>query len=129
MTILQTVGDNNSQASEAEKVLGLLCATYPGHPWAVRCGPGFIFIKHLAFGNSGWGMNLKTKDVDYDAAVFKKKIIMLAGEWLERAGLVRGRENGDEIIRVEGVPEKYQPHRPFEPTGEIVDIAVKGNSE
>ena len=41
----------------------------------------------------------------------KREIIMKAGEWLERAGLVRGRANGDEIQRVEGVPEKYQPNQ------------------
>ena len=106
--ILYTEGRTDAQASEAEKVMGILCAAYPGHPWAVRVDNGIIFIRHLQF-QGNWGMNLRTREVDHDAAVQKKKIVMLAGEWLERAGLVRGREDGTEIVRVEGVPDKYQP--------------------
>jgi hypothetical protein len=106
--ILYTEGTTEAQASEAEKVMAILCAAYPGHPWAVRVDEGIIFIRHLQFG-ANWGMNLKAKEADYSASYLKKKIIMLAGEWLERAGLVRGRENGDEIVRVEGVPEQFQP--------------------
>lgn len=101
-------GANPAQMSEAEKVLAILCQAYPGHPWAVRVDEGIIFIRHLELGN-GWGMNIKTREVDHDAAVLKRKVILYAGEWLERAGLKRGRENGDEIIRVEGLPDKYQP--------------------
>jgi hypothetical protein len=103
--ILYTEGSTDAQASEAEKVMAILCQAYPGHPWAVRVDEGIIFIRHLE--NAGpWGMNLKTREVDHDAAVLKHKIIMAAGEWLERAGLARGRENGDEIVSVEGVPIK-----------------------
>jgi hypothetical protein len=108
MGILYTEGSTEAQASEAERVMALLCATYPGHPWAVRVDEGIIFIRHLQFAGN-WGMNIRTADVDHDAAVMKKKIVMLAGEFLERAGLVRGRENGDEIKRVDGVPDRYQP--------------------
>ena len=40
----------------------------------------------------------------------KREIIMKAGEWLERAGLRRGVGDGDqEIVKVEGVPDKWQP--------------------
>src|SRR5688572_25962299 len=99
--ILYTEGKTKAQESEAEKVLAILCAAYPGHPWAVRVGDGIIFIRHLQFGQN-WGMNLRAKEADYSASYLKKKIILLAGEWLERAGLVRGRENGDEIVHVEG---------------------------
>lgn len=106
--ILYTEGRTEAQASEAEKVMAILCAAYPGHPWAVRVDDGIIFIRHLLFG-ANWGMNLKVKEADYSASYMKKKIILLAGEWLERAGLVRGRENGDEIVRVEGVPDQFQP--------------------
>lgn len=109
MGLLYTEGRTDAQASEAERVMALLCATYPGHPWAVRVDEGIIFIRHLQF-QGNWGMNIRTAEVDHDAAVMKKKIVMLAGEFLERAGLVRGRENGDEIKRVDGVPDKYQPH-------------------
>ena len=114
MTILQTDSSTDLGVHEAEQVLGILCAAYPGHPWSVRVDQGIIFIRHLEFGLNGWGMNCKVNRLNHDAAVLKKEIVMMAGEFLERAGLVRGRANGDEIIRVEGVPEKYQPHRKIE---------------
>ena len=109
--ILYSEGDTAFQEDEAHQVLGVLCAAYPGHPWAVLVRGGVIFIRHLELGN-GWGMNVKFSAVQHDAAVFKREIIRGAGEWLERAGLVRGRSTDDPIIRVEGVPEKYQPVTP-----------------
>lgn len=90
-------------------ILGVLCDVYPGHPWAVRVYDGGFFIQYLDRPFSQpYGMNCKYRDVAHDAAVMKREIIMKAGEWLERAGLVRGRYNGDEITYVEGVPDKYQ---------------------
>ena len=56
-------------------------------------------------------MNCKASKVDWSASYMKREIIMKAGEWLERANLQRGRWNGDEIQKVEGVPEKYQPNQ------------------
>ena len=53
----------------------------------------------------------KFKDISHDATRFKKEIIMAAGEFLERAHLTRGRANGDEIISVEGIPDKDQPYK------------------
>lgn len=112
--LLYTEGRTDAQASEAEKVMHLLNTVYPGHPWAVRVDQGIIFIRHLEFG-SNWGMNLKVAEADHDAAVMRKKIIMLAGEWLERAGLRRGRWEENDGYRVEGVPEKFQPISADEP--------------
>ena len=106
--ILYSEGSDNLKQSEADHVLGVLCAAYPGHPWAVRVDGGIVFIRHLELGNN-WGMNTKWRDINHDAGVFKREIIMKAGEFLERAGLVRGRANGDEIVSVEGIPDKYQP--------------------
>src|SRR3990167_7693223 len=91
----------------------ILTTVYPGHPWAVRVDQGIIFIRHLLFG-ANWGMNIKTKDVEHDSAVLRKKVVMYAGEWLGRAGLKRGRADGTEIARVEGRPGKYQPNQPLE---------------
>lgn len=109
--MLYTEGGSDSQHSDAHKVMELLTVAYPGHPWAVRVDQGVIFIRYLdpALGGN-WGMVLKIGDVSHDAAVLKKRVITLAGEWLERAGLKRGRENGDMIMKVEGLPEKHQPH-------------------
>ena len=115
--ILHSEGGTKLQQSEADQVLGVLCDVYPGHPWAVRVEHGIVFIRHLELG-SNWGMNTHWRDINHDAGVFKREIIMKAGEFLERAGLVRGRANGDEIVRVEGIPEKYQPNnrKPLENT-------------
>ena len=101
-------GDTPFLEEDAKGVLSLLWATYPGHPWCVWCMKGYIFIKYLGF-DSPYGMGLKVTEADHDAAVMKKKIVMLAGEWLERAGLKRGRSEDEDIQKVEGVPEKYQP--------------------
>lgn len=118
--ILYTEGRTDAQASESEKVMHLLCAAYPGHPWAVRVDDGIIFIRHLAFGTN-WGMNLKTKEADHDIAVMNKKIVTLAGEWLERAGMRRGRYDADqEITHVEGLPQHQQPHQPLPENFKIV---------
>ena len=120
-------GMTDAQEHEAHKILGLLSTCYPGHPWSVRVMPGLVFIRHLEFGPS-WGMNLRLSEVDHDAAVLKRKVVMLAGEWLERAGLARGRfEDGKTIDWVEGVPLRDQPpqSKPSieEMTGQTVAIA------
>ena len=106
--ILYSEGTNKKEEADAHMVLTLLTQAYPGHPWWVRVEGGCIFIRHLLFGKN-WGMNVKFKHVNHDAAVFKKEIIMKAGEWLERAGLARGREDGSDILKVEGIPDKDQP--------------------
>lgn len=112
--IVYEEGKTPQQQGEAHDILALLTTCYPGHPWAVRVDDGIIFIRHLAFGDGKWGMNLRTSEVDHDAAVMRKKIIMLAGEWLERAGIARTRFDSDqENYRVEGVPERHQPHQPL----------------
>ena len=115
MTTLHQDGMTDAQEAEAHEILGVLCLAYPDHPWSVSVRGGVIFIRHLEFG-SNWGMNVKFNNVNHDAAVLKREIIMMAGEWLERAGLARGRAKGDEIWHVDGVPEKYQPgyRAPFE---------------
>lgn len=109
MGMLFEEGRTRAQQDEAHHVLELLTVCYPGHPWAVLVDHGIVFIRHLEFPGN-WGMNIKTGSTDHDAAVLKKKIIMAAGEFLERAGLARGRANGDEIQKVEGVPDRFQPH-------------------
>lgn len=106
--ILYSEGDTKAEEADSQKVLEILCEVYPGHPWATRVSGGIVFIKHLELGNN-WGMVRKFSELKHDATTFKKEIIMAAGEFLERANLVRGRANGDAIIRVEGLPDKYQP--------------------
>lgn len=106
--LLITEGDTRWQEDEAAGVLNLLCAAYPGHPWAVRAAGGVIFIRHLEMPNGTWGMSVKFGAVNHDAAVLKREVIRMAGEWLERSGLKRGRSNEDEIVRVEGISDRWQ---------------------
>lgn len=101
-------GMSVAEEAEARDALDALNIAYPGHPWFVSVRGGTIRIRYLAF-DAPYGMNLRFPEVNHDAAVLKRKIIYLAGEWLERAGLIRGRANGDEIACVEGVPDKWQP--------------------
>lgn len=107
--ILYNEGATQAQADEAEDILGVLTLAYPGHPWAVRVYDGGFFIRHLAF-PANYGMNCKAKNVTHDAAVMRREIIMMAGEWLERAGIARARFDADQdVTRVEGVPDRLQP--------------------
>lgn len=111
--ILYSEGATQAQEDEAQSILGALCDAYPGHPWAVRVYEGGFFIRYLDPRLQGnYGMNCKGKNFDWSASAMKREIIMMAGEWLERAGLVRGRWNEDETQHVEGIPDKYQPTRP-----------------
>ena len=106
--IVYSEGATKAQEDEAEMILGVLSTIYPGHPWAVRVYDGGFFIRHLDF-PSNWGMNCKYENFSHDAAVLNRTIIMKAGEWLERANLKRGRSDESPILRVDGVPEAYQP--------------------
>lgn len=105
--LLYSEGGTAHQKADADTVLGILCDAYPGHPWAARVDGGIIFIRHLEMPGQ-WGMTKHFGNLTHDAAVFKREIIMAAGEFLERAGLVRGRHDGSQIISVEGIPDKYQ---------------------
>lgn len=113
-------GDNRREEADAKTVLDILCEVYPLYPWAVSMRGGIFFIRHLDFPHN-WGMVVKFADVQHDAAVLKREIIMKAGEWLERANLRRGVANDDPIGRVEGVPEKYQPQRTYKFDNVIVN--------
>src|SRR5262245_12840519 len=104
---LYSEGGNGLGQADADYVIDILNEIYPGHPWAARVDGGCIFIRHLGLRGS-WGMNAKFSDVAHDRAVFRRTIIMNAGEFLERAGLSRGRWNGDEMTHIEGIPEKDQ---------------------
>lgn len=108
--ILYSEGATKAQEDEANGILEVLTAAFPGHPWAVRVYDGGFFIRNLDF-PANYGMNQKYKNVGHDWRVMKREIIMMAGEWLERAHLKRGRNNGDEIQILEGAPEKYQPKK------------------
>jgi hypothetical protein len=105
--ILWKEGATQAQEDEARGILEALDAAYPGHPWGVRVYPGGFFIRHLDF-PANFGMNCKGTYAS--ASLMKRDVILMAGEWLERAGLPRKKWDPEsEIHRVEGVPEKFQP--------------------
>ena len=115
-------GATKNQEDEAKAILEALDTAYPNHPWGVRVYDGGFFIRHLEF-PANWGMNCKHTTRVYSASALKRQVILMAGEWLERAGLRRGRgEDEAPAYRVEGVPEKYQPGQ-FKPPIETVVAA------
>ena len=106
-------------------ILDVLSTAYPGHPWGVRVDGGVIFIRYLDVRLSGnWGMAMKENDSNHDAAVLKREVIRMAGEWLERAGLARGRSNGDEIVTVEGIPARFVP-KPIEVDAVVSEAEIR----
>ena len=107
--ILYSEGATQAQEDEANGILEALTVAFPSYPWAVRVYDGGFFIRNLMYPHN-YGMNCHTKKVGYSASAMKREIILMAGEWLERANLRRGRNiNEDEIQHLEGAPEKYQP--------------------
>lgn len=106
--ILWSEGATQGQEDEANQILEALTFAYPGHPWGVRVYDGGFFIRHLEF-PANWGMNCRHTTRVYSASAMKREVIRMAGEWLERAGLRRGRWEENDGYRVDGVPEKYQP--------------------
>ena len=106
--VVYSEGATQAQEDEANGILHALSVAYPSYPWGVRVYDGGFFIRNLDF-PPNYGMNCKYKNFGYSASAMQREIILMAGEWLERANLKRGRNNGDEIERLEGIPEKYQP--------------------
>ena len=105
-------GDTPYMANDAATVLMILMDAYPGHAWHVRCAGGVFYIRYVVEGmNKPWGMVVKFRDVQHDWKVLKHEVIMMAGEWLERAGLARGVADGTETVHIEGVPLRDQPYR------------------
>jgi hypothetical protein len=106
--ILWEEGATQGQKDEAHGILETLCAIYPGYPWGVRVYDGGFFIRHLGY-PQGWGMNCKHTTFSHSSSEMKRQIILMAGEWLERAKLKRGQNvYEDEPGYVEGVPERQQ---------------------
>ena len=106
--ILWSEGANKNQEDEAEMILEALTVAYPGYPWAVRVYDGGFFIRNLEL-PSNYGMNCRTSTKMYSASAIKREVIMMAGEFLERCRLRRGKANGDPLVHVEGVPDRFQP--------------------
>ena len=100
-------------------ILEVLSFAYPSHPWAVRVYDGGFFIRHLDF-PTNWGMNYRSGKEAYSSSAMKRQIIRMAGEWLERANLKRGRWDGTHVKRLDGLAERFQPYQPMPEHLEVV---------
>lgn len=118
---IYTEGDTPALEREAEwMAFQVLAPAYPGHCIAVRAYQGGFYVSDMRF-PPGWRMNCPKPSELYSASAYKKKVIMLFGEWLERAGQRRGLlEEGQEIGYVEGIPDKYQVASQKEPISSVV---------
>lgn len=79
---------------------------YPGHSWYVKVMGGGIHILNLDWSDK-WGFWLRLREVNYDAAVLKRRAVMAAGEFLERARVKRGAKTEQAVHHIEGIADKY----------------------
>lgn len=99
--------DDDKDDGIAADVARILIEAYPGHPWHVRVGRGVIVVKHMK-ASPKFGMCHPYDRIAFDAKVLKQSIVRAGGEFLERAGLTRGKaKEGDVIKVVDGIPEKH----------------------
>jgi hypothetical protein len=97
-------GKTGSDDTVAGQAMQALTETYPGHPWHVEVKDGVLILKHMRISNK-WAQIKHLKNI-YSASDLKKAMVLLGGEFLERAGLVRGAATDDRIRLVDGIPQK-----------------------
>lgn len=102
--------DDDRDDSKAAEIAAILCQAYPGHPWQIRIatsdGNNAIMIAH-GWLPPNWKMLRLYDRITFDAGVLKREMVMAAGEFLERAGLIRGAaREGDVVTHVDGIPRK-----------------------
>lgn len=90
----------------AREVLGYLVFKYPGYQWFVYIAGGVVQIK-ISNWSDKWGMVMHMSQIAHDAAVRRKSVIRSAGEFLERANMIRGRATGEQVKSIEGVPQRH----------------------
>jgi hypothetical protein len=94
----------------AKRAHDTLAKHYPNHMWGVNVDSeqGVLTVK--AFNISGrYGFMLKLSTVYRDPDL--RCIIRGGGEILERAGMIRGRWDGETLpFKIEGVKPQHQPH-------------------
>ena len=97
-------GKTGADETIAGNVMHALTEAYPGHPWHVDVRDGLVIVKHMNI--SGKWAQIKHTNNIYSASDLKRATVTMGGEFLERAGLTRGRANGDKARVVDGVPSK-----------------------
>ena len=100
--------EHNEDDTLAKSMLHDIVSAYPGHAWFVTIKGGVIHIKDLDL-NDKWGMALHYSQLKGDANDRKRSLIRSAGEFLERANLMRGRkrDNQHRVTHIDGVPDKH----------------------
>ena len=92
----------------ATQVLVDLTTAYPSYNWHVVEQDGMLIIKELALSSQfgPYGMALRNYK-SYSATQLKHDVIIMAGEFLERAGLPRGKWDG-EVAELEGAEKRFR---------------------
>lgn len=92
----------------AKEVGEVLHTAYPGYLWAVEMPQHNIMIRLIDAPIQGMGMFINRKNIPTTPGLFKRQIVFMAGEFLERAGMNRGaKRDGDQIYRVEGTELRH----------------------
>jgi hypothetical protein len=89
----------------AQDILAVLVNAYPGYHWFVVIRAGIIQIK-ISNWSGSWGMSLHYNAIAHDASERAREVKRSAGEFLERANMIRGRGKGELVKHIEGVPDK-----------------------
>src|SRR3974390_1234837 len=94
------------QEMEVAKLVGdALQQENPLNLWAVAWRGGAIVVKNLSISGQ-YGMILDNAE-RYSASAIKKDAVMKAGELLERAGMKRGKWDGEFAKVLEGADKKH----------------------
>lgn len=105
---------NSGSADEirvAQECLAVLLTKYPGWSWFVEVRDGLVMIKCYELDWRGrWQMVRKYADLARDAGHLVREVTRAAGEFLERASMVRGaRKNDDDVAKTLDGADKYTP--------------------
>ena len=100
--------EDNKGMDVAEQVLEVLIACYPSYNWHVREVGGAIIIKETALSSmfGQYGMMLKSHK-SFSWTDLRREVILAAGEFLERAGLPRGKWTG-QTAELEGAEKRFR---------------------
>lgn len=97
--------ERDADVPMASDVLYTLVCAYPGYAWVVMIRGGVLQVK-IGDWSQHWGMALHMNDIQHDAGKRKRDVLRAAGEFLERARMIRGQHHGAKPVSIEGVPDK-----------------------
>ena len=113
MSFAITESQDPANLPMCKEIAETLSIAYPGHSWHVRIDGGLLIIKNMNISETA-AMVRKYRDIEHDATIRKKAVIMAAGEFLEAAHMQRGWYQGETAKVLEGLPkgEKFRPIAP-----------------